>query len=75
MTREPDNATAVAAASAREPPIDDDDDDMDGVSVRGQAFAVGGWGGVSPPLLSFFRWAGRAACSRRLPLSFSLTAG
>lgn len=34
MTREPENATAVAAASAREPPIDDDDEgDMDGVSA------------------------------------------
>lgn len=29
MTREPENATAVAAASAREPPIDDDDEDDD----------------------------------------------
>jgi hypothetical protein len=28
MTREPENATAVAAASAREPPIDDDDEGM-----------------------------------------------
>jgi len=36
MTREPENATAVAAASAREPPIDDDDDDdedMDDVAT------------------------------------------
>jgi hypothetical protein len=37
MTREPENATAVAAASAREPPIDDEeDDDEDIASSRGR---------------------------------------
>jgi hypothetical protein len=61
MTREPENATAVAAASAREPPIDDDEEDM--APCLTPPLLASSVGGEGPLLLSL---GGRAARSPAL---------